>query len=55
MSQEPKILSKEELPTDEAKWITLKNIEWTDQDGQKVCETTGSSYDIMSLTPAFVG
>lgn len=36
MSYEPKIISREELPTNQAKWVTLKVIEWTDQDGRKV-------------------
>jgi len=32
---EPKILSVEDLPLSEAKWITLKKIYWQDQDGKE--------------------
>ncbi|CCM04864.1 uncharacterized protein FIBRA_07057 [Fibroporia radiculosa] len=35
MSQSPKILSVEELPTSDAKWITLKKIHWSDPDGKQ--------------------
>jgi len=35
MSGEPQILSREELPTDQAKWVTLKVINWKDQDGKE--------------------
>ncbi|EJD07172.1 uncharacterized protein FOMMEDRAFT_144906 [Fomitiporia mediterranea MF3/22] len=35
MSQQPKILKARELPASEAKWITLKELEWQDQDGKK--------------------
>ncbi|KAG8988682.1 hypothetical protein FRB94_002990 [Tulasnella sp. JGI-2019a] len=33
MSAEPQILSKKDLPIDQAKWVTLKVIEYKDQDG----------------------
>jgi len=33
MSQQPKILSEETLPTSEAKWVTLKKITWQDDKG----------------------
>lgn len=36
MSQEPQILSREDLPVDKAKWVTLKKITWKDQDGKEV-------------------
>lgn len=35
MSQEPRILARRELPTDKAKWVTLKEIDYTDQDGKQ--------------------
>ncbi|KAL5526259.1 hypothetical protein ACEPAF_7982 [Sanghuangporus sanghuang] len=35
MSSQPKILSARELPASEAKWITLKELEWDDQEGKK--------------------
>ncbi|PCH38772.1 hypothetical protein WOLCODRAFT_66332 [Wolfiporia cocos MD-104 SS10] len=35
MSQAPKILSVEELPTSEAKWVTLKKIHWSDPEGKQ--------------------
>ncbi|KAF7971636.1 hypothetical protein HWV62_20668 [Athelia sp. TMB] len=31
----PKILSAEELPASEAKWITLKKLKWSDPDGKE--------------------
>jgi ADP-ribose pyrophosphatase len=31
----PKVLSVEELPASEAKWITLKKIKWSDPDGKE--------------------
>jgi len=31
----PKIISVEDLPTSEAKWITLKTLKWTDPDGKE--------------------
>ncbi|KAL5486338.1 hypothetical protein ACEPAI_7384 [Sanghuangporus weigelae] len=35
MSGQPKILNTRELPASEAKWITLKELEWVDQEGKK--------------------
>ncbi|KAI0057467.1 hypothetical protein BV25DRAFT_1920171 [Artomyces pyxidatus] len=35
MSQEPKILSLEDLDTADAKWVSLKKIHWQDQEGKK--------------------
>ncbi|KZT03591.1 uncharacterized protein LAESUDRAFT_729170 [Laetiporus sulphureus 93-53] len=35
MPQEPEILLKEDLPTSEAKWVSLKKIYWSDQDGKQ--------------------
>ncbi|THH31377.1 hypothetical protein EUX98_g2830 [Antrodiella citrinella] len=35
MSALPKVLSKEELPLTEAKWITLKKIKWSDPEGKE--------------------
>uniref|UniRef100_A0A8H7Y2H3 Nudix hydrolase domain-containing protein n=1 Tax=Psilocybe cubensis TaxID=181762 RepID=A0A8H7Y2H3_PSICU len=32
---EPRILSKEEMPASEAKWITLKKIKYSDQEGKE--------------------
>jgi len=34
MSQEPQILSRGDLPIDKAKWVTLKKIDWKDQEGK---------------------
>ncbi|KAE9406992.1 hypothetical protein BT96DRAFT_954588 [Gymnopus androsaceus JB14] len=34
MAQQPKIVSVTDLPTHEAKWITLKKIEYTDAEGK---------------------
>jgi len=31
----PKIISAEELPASEAKWITLKKLKWSDPDGKE--------------------
>ncbi|KAF7796788.1 hypothetical protein EIP86_007972 [Pleurotus ostreatoroseus] len=31
----PKIVSKEDLPPSEAKWVTLQKINWTDPDGKQ--------------------
>ena len=36
MSLEPKVLSKTQLKTEDAKWVTLKKITWQDQDGKEV-------------------
>jgi len=33
--QSPRIISAEELPTSEAKWITLKKLKWSDPDGKE--------------------
>jgi len=35
MAQSAKILSVEELPTTEAKWVTLKRVHWSDPEGKK--------------------
>ncbi|KAH9951439.1 NUDIX hydrolase domain-like protein [Amylocystis lapponica] len=35
MSTSPKILSTEDLPVSEAKWVTLKKIHWSDQEGKQ--------------------
>ncbi|GBE82548.1 NUDIX hydrolase domain-like protein [Sparassis latifolia] len=35
MSTLPKILSTEDLPVSEAKWVTLKKIHWSDPTGKK--------------------
>ncbi|KAI9440596.1 NUDIX hydrolase domain-like protein [Lactarius indigo] len=35
MSQHPKILSTEDLDTSDAKWVSLKKINWQDQKGRK--------------------
>ncbi|KAH9830991.1 NUDIX hydrolase domain-like protein [Rhodofomes roseus] len=35
MPQSPKILSKEDLPTNEAKWVALKKLYWSDQEGKQ--------------------
>ncbi|KLO19303.1 hypothetical protein SCHPADRAFT_898880 [Schizopora paradoxa] len=35
MSEKPEILSTEELPASDAKWVTLKKIHWKDQEGVK--------------------
>jgi len=35
MSQHPKILSIEDLDTSDAKWVSLKKINWQDQNGKK--------------------
>ncbi|KAH9066716.1 NUDIX hydrolase domain-like protein [Lactarius vividus] len=35
MSQLPKILSTEDLDTSDAKWVSLKKINWQDQNGRK--------------------
>ncbi|KZT66842.1 hypothetical protein DAEQUDRAFT_674376 [Daedalea quercina L-15889] len=35
MPQTPKILSKEELSTSEAKWVALRRIHWSDQEGKQ--------------------
>jgi len=35
MSLEPKVISKDELKTENAKWVTLKKITWNDQDGKE--------------------
>jgi len=35
MSQNPKILSTEDLDTSDAKWVSLKKISWQDQTGRK--------------------
>ncbi|KAH9925323.1 NUDIX hydrolase domain-like protein [Fomitopsis serialis] len=35
MPQSPKILSKEDLPTSEAKWVALKKLYWSDQEGKQ--------------------
>ncbi|TDL25131.1 hypothetical protein BD410DRAFT_717928 [Rickenella mellea] len=34
MPGQPKVLSAQELPTNEAKWITLKKLSWQDHDGK---------------------
>lgn len=39
MVQEPKVVSREDLPVNEAKWVTLKKITWIDQDGKEVWYT----------------
>ncbi|KAG8843146.1 Delta(24)-sterol C-methyltransferase [Tulasnella sp. 330] len=33
VAQEPQILARKDLPINQAKWVTLKVIEWKDQDG----------------------
>ncbi|KAH7877784.1 NUDIX hydrolase domain-like protein [Lentinula edodes] len=35
MSQEPRVVSVTDLPTNEAKWITLKKIKYTDAEGHE--------------------
>ncbi|EIM80603.1 uncharacterized protein STEHIDRAFT_67475 [Stereum hirsutum FP-91666 SS1] len=35
MSQEPKILSTEDMDTKDAKWVSLKKIHWQDHEGKK--------------------
>ncbi|KAI0317848.1 NUDIX hydrolase domain-like protein [Amylostereum chailletii] len=35
MSQQPTILSKEDLETSDAKWVSLKKINWKDANGKK--------------------
>ncbi|KAI0928177.1 hypothetical protein AcW1_005503 [Taiwanofungus camphoratus] len=35
MSQSPKILSAEDLPISDAKWVTLKKIHWSDPEGKQ--------------------
>jgi len=35
MSQEPQIISRLDLPVEKARWVTLKNITWKDQDGKQ--------------------
>ncbi|KAI0305855.1 NUDIX hydrolase domain-like protein [Multifurca ochricompacta] len=35
MSQLPKILSTEDLSTSDARWVSLKKINWQDQEGKK--------------------
>ena len=37
MSRKPQIISSEELPVSEAKWVTLKRIKFSDQEGREVC------------------
>jgi len=34
MSEQPEILSVEELPNDQAKWVKLKKVNWKDQEGK---------------------
>jgi len=50
MSQDPQIKSRKDLPIDQAKWVTLKKINWTDQDGKprvwEVAERTSRKGDI---------
>jgi ADP-ribose pyrophosphatase len=36
MSRTPKIISSEELPASEARWVTLKKIKFYDQEGKEV-------------------
>ncbi|KAH6918832.1 NUDIX hydrolase domain-like protein [Coprinopsis sp. MPI-PUGE-AT-0042] len=35
MSAQPKIISAQDLPTDEARWISLKKLKYLDQDGKE--------------------
>ncbi|EPT01794.1 hypothetical protein FOMPIDRAFT_1029593 [Fomitopsis schrenkii] len=35
MPQDPKIISKEDLSTSEAKWVALKRLHWADQEGKR--------------------
>lgn len=34
----PQVISREELPASEAKWVTLEKIKYRDQDGKEVRE-----------------
>lgn len=34
----PQVVSREELPASEAKWVTLEKIKYRDQDGKEVRE-----------------
>lgn len=56
MSRTPQIISSEELPTSEAKWVTLKKIKFRDQEGREVCPIpTVLAYSIDHCNQAIMG